>query len=135
MAILIFFCSKLFFASSLFKFMGYQLVTTYQGKYEILIKSGGWGYRIMRHNTVHRGAFCQFPFWWIYYYSSNKSTRKETGKTHLCARADVMPFKWKVKLDEMNFELNSLVNIIDRTLSTEATRRHNVAKSHTKSHF
>ena len=54
--------------------------------------------------------------------------------THL-ARADVMPFKWKVKLDEMNFELNSLVNIIDRTLSTEATRKHNDAKSLTKSHF
>ena len=34
---------------------------------------------------MHRGAFCQFPFRWIYYYGSNKSTRKETGKTHLCA--------------------------------------------------
>ena len=27
---------------------------------------------------------CQFPFLWIYFYSSNKSTGKETGKTHLC---------------------------------------------------
>ena len=35
--------------------------------------------------TMHRGAFCQFPFRWIYYYGSNKSTGKETGKTHLCA--------------------------------------------------
>ena len=35
--------------------------------------------------TVHRGAFCQFPFQWIYYYGSNKSTGKETGKMHLCA--------------------------------------------------
>ena len=33
----------------------------------------------------HRGAFCQFPFLWIYYYHSSKSTREETGKTHLCA--------------------------------------------------
>ena len=33
---------------------------------------------------VHRGAFCQFLFRWIYYYDSNKSTGKETGKTHLC---------------------------------------------------
>ena len=32
---------------------------------------------------VHRGAFWQFPFRWIYYYDSNKSTGKETGKTHL----------------------------------------------------
>ena len=36
-------------------------------------------------NTVHRGAFCQFPFRWVYYYGSNKSTGKETDKTHLCA--------------------------------------------------
>ena len=35
--------------------------------------------------TLHRGAFCQFPFRRIYYYSSNKSTGKEIGKTHLCA--------------------------------------------------
>ena len=34
---------------------------------------------------VHRGVFCQFPFWWIYYYDSNKPTGKETGKMHLCA--------------------------------------------------
>ena len=35
--------------------------------------------------AVHRGAFCQFPYQWIYYYGSNKSTKKETGKTQLCA--------------------------------------------------
>ena len=35
--------------------------------------------------VLHRGVFCQFPFRWIYYYGSNKSTRKETGKTPLCA--------------------------------------------------
>ena len=35
--------------------------------------------------TVHRGAFFQFLFRWIYYCHSNKSTAKETGKTHLCA--------------------------------------------------
>ena len=35
--------------------------------------------------TVHRGAFCQFPFQWIYYCHISKSTGKETGKTHLCA--------------------------------------------------
>ena len=33
---------------------------------------------------LHRGAFCQFPFRWIYYYGSNESTRKETVKMHLC---------------------------------------------------
>ena len=33
---------------------------------------------------VHRGAFCQFHFRWIYYYGSDKSTGKETGKRHLC---------------------------------------------------
>ena len=39
---------------------------------------------VVTYCTV-RGAFCQFPFRWIYYYGSNKSTGKETGKTHLCA--------------------------------------------------
>ena len=34
---------------------------------------------------MHRGAFCQFSFWWIYYYGSNKSNGKNSGKTHLCA--------------------------------------------------
>ena len=38
----------------------------------------------LQYNTLHRGAFCQFPFRWIYYYGSNKSTGKETGKMHLC---------------------------------------------------
>ena len=40
--------------------------------------------------TLHRGAFYQFPFQWIYYYGSNKSTGQETGKTHLCA----LFYKW-----------------------------------------
>ena len=29
---------------------------------------------------LHRGTFCQFPFRWIYYCHSSKSTGKETGK-------------------------------------------------------
>ena len=33
----------------------------------------------------NRSAFCQFPFRWIYYCLSSKSTGKETGKMHLCA--------------------------------------------------
>ena len=36
--------------------------------------------------TSHRGAFCQFPFRWIYYCHSSKSNGKETGKTHLCVQ-------------------------------------------------
>ena len=39
----------------------------------------------LTNTPLHRGAFCQFPFRWIYYYGSNKSTGKETDKTHLCA--------------------------------------------------
>jgi hypothetical protein len=35
-------------------------------------------------NELHRGTFWQFAFRWIYCYGSNKSTGKETGKTHLC---------------------------------------------------
>ena len=39
--------------------------------------------------TVHRGAFCQSSFRLIYYYGSNKSNRKETGKTYLCGLGQV----------------------------------------------
>ena len=35
-------------------------------------------------SLLHRGAFCQFPFQWIYYNGSNKSTGKESDKMHLC---------------------------------------------------
>ena len=38
------------------------------------------------NTTMHRSAFCQSSFWWIYYWrNSSISTGKETGKTHLCA--------------------------------------------------
>ena len=33
---------------------------------------------------LHRGAFCQFIFRWIYNCHNSKSTGKETGKTHFC---------------------------------------------------
>ena len=42
--------------------------------------------------SMHRGAFCQFSFRWIYYYGSNKSTGKETGKTHLYAMVEFVIF-------------------------------------------
>ena len=44
---------------------------------------------------LHRGAFCQFPFWWIYYFHSSKSTGKETGKTHLCALKGLVFGPWQ----------------------------------------
>ena len=34
---------------------------------------------------MHRSAFCQLPFPWIYYWYSTKSTGKESGKMQLCA--------------------------------------------------
>ena len=40
---------------------------------------------IIHITPLHRGAFCQFPFRWIYYCHSSKSIGMETGKTHLCA--------------------------------------------------
>ena len=48
-------------------------------------KGIGTQYDYYSFHTLHRGAFCQSSFWWIYYYDSNKSTRKEIGKSHLCA--------------------------------------------------
>ena len=37
------------------------------------------------YTALHRCAFCQSSFCWIYYCGSNKSTGKQTGKPHLCA--------------------------------------------------
>ena len=43
---------------------------------------GYLGYNQFPHYTAQR---YQSSFRWIYNYGSNKSTRKETGKSHLCA--------------------------------------------------
>ena len=55
---------------------------------------------------VHRGAFCQLPFQWIYYCHSSKSTGKPTGKTHLCALCVQMDFtqtfQTKTKCNKIN---------------------------------
>jgi hypothetical protein len=40
---------------------------------------------IQLNTAAHRGAFCQFPFRWIYYCHISKSTGKETDKTQFCA--------------------------------------------------
>ena len=46
------------------------------------------GFARALYRALHRGALCQFSFRWIHYYSSNKSTGLETGKSHLCALGD-----------------------------------------------
>ena len=38
--------------------------------------------------TLHRGAFCQFLFRWIYYGHSSKSTGKKTGIIYVCMYAE-----------------------------------------------
>ena len=40
--------------------------------------------RSLKRNSAQR-CILQFLFQWIYYCYSSNSTRKETGKTHLCA--------------------------------------------------
>ena len=52
-----------------------------------------------------------FPFRWIYYYGSNKSTGKETGKMHLCAVVTVLThtrdsYQWSI-----TFVLKSFVDM------------------------
>ena len=55
--------------------------------------------------TMHRGAFWQLPFRWIYYCHSSKSTGKETGKTHLCAMV-----RFDEKLSSVNLPDNFWLN-------------------------
>ena len=57
--------------------------------------------------ALHRGAFCQFPFRWIYFYGSNKSTGKETGKTHLCA----MMYWWRPRwVSDKKYQMKSYIS-------------------------
>ena len=52
----------------------------------IMLKAGVMPSQIQQtFKAAYRGAFFQFLFRWIYYYDSNKSTGKKTGKMHLCA--------------------------------------------------
>ena len=47
-------------------------------------------------------------FWWIYSYGSNKSTGKETGKTHLCALYNEINICIKIRIfDDCIFHLDS----------------------------
>ena len=48
-------------------------------------------------STLHRGAFCQFPFRWIYHCHSSKSTGKKTDKTHLCGVRYLLDFDLKIR--------------------------------------
>ena len=57
-------------------------------------------------HTVHRDAFCQFPFRWIYYCHSSKSTGKETGKMHFCGW--LLYILWKGSLLYWNFILTDI---------------------------
>ena len=34
----------------------------------------------MEEYTLYRGAFCQFPSRWIYYYGSNKTQKRKLAK-------------------------------------------------------
>ena len=51
---------------------------------------------------MHRGAICQFLFWWIYYCYSRKSTRKKTGKTHFHAMVKYDPWNFFKSLTKNN---------------------------------
>ena len=50
---------------------------------------------LSKSNGVHRGAFWQFPFRWIYYCHSTNSTGKETGKMHLCGALENTFKRWQ----------------------------------------
>ena len=58
--------------------------------------------KVLQCTEVHRGAFCQFTLRCIYYYGSNKSTGKETGKMHLCVMQYIDRILQKVTLRKLN---------------------------------
>jgi hypothetical protein len=64
--------------------------------------------------AVYRGAFWQFPFRWIYYCHSSKSTGKEAGKMHLyCSRGTryniIAALDLKLRLQIDIYNLHGLV--------------------------
>ena len=66
----------------------------------------------MLPTPLHRGTFCYSFFRWIYYYGSNKSTGKETGKSHLCALSTISegdPY-CHVKCEGTSVETSSVKN-------------------------
>ena len=64
---------------------------------------------------MHRGAFYQFPFRWIYY--CHISTRKETGKTHLsavCWGWMLLEKRWLISYFKFkNFSIKQVIFIIE----------------------
>ena len=84
----------------------------------------------IRFTPLHRSAFCQFSFWWIYYYGNNKSTEKETGKSHLCAQCHrSKSFSYGPTLIQSLAYICSLVKVgnifyIERVAEGEASNPH-----------
>ena len=54
-------------------------------------------------------AFCQSSFRWIYYYGSNKSAGKETGKSHLCALVRPVRFSSKKQASSLDLQWNGKI--------------------------
>ena len=48
----------------------------------------------LQYSPVHRGAFCQFSFRWIYYYGSNKSIDGNC-QMHLCSVVKIAIIGWR----------------------------------------
>ena len=73
---------------SLFKYFQYfQICSNRLKSLQVICNIGLFNsvIQVRMDQGLHRGAFCQFTFRWIYYCHNSKSTGKKTGKRHLCA--------------------------------------------------
>ena len=52
-------------------------------------------------------------FWWIYYFQSSKSTRKKTGKTHLCVLYSISSVKKKTSANPSDCHKNIPWEIVE----------------------
>ena len=68
---------------------------------------------------MHSGAFCQIPFQLIYYYGRNKSTGKETSKTHLSA----MGSNFSMKMYSHSFNLLRIQKQFDSKIKGRKFRK------------
>ena len=68
----------------------------------ITITNQSWEYL---HSTLHRAAFCQFPFLWIYYCHSSKSNGKENAPLNM--HYSLLKNHLLIKAEDSNLNRNS----------------------------
>ena len=84
---------------------------------ENLVFVSVWAYVCHCTAGLHRGAFCQFPFRWIYYCHSSKSTERKLAKrtyVHCMAKRKFIHISrhwhWPIRTDGRSKNLGEIID-------------------------